>query len=94
MISTHQHLVSRVFAKNFLRDVQSHAFDILESTGLYADEEERQVKNELLPWLYKEVGEELKQERKAVQFLNSKLAMTRNYRPRDDQEPQEPFRDR
>lgn len=74
MITTHQHLVSRVFAKNFLRDVQSHAFEILESTGLYADEEEKNVKDELLPWLYTEVVTELKKSHKVTHFLSSSLS--------------------
>lgn len=77
MINTHKHLVSRVFAKNLLRDVQSHAFEILESTGVYCDEEEKKVKDDLLPWLYSEVATELKKQRKAKSFLNRRLEVIR-----------------
>lgn len=73
MIATHQHLVSRVFSKNFFRDVQSHAFEILEATGIYANEEEKVVKDDLLPWLYTEVVSELKNNNLVSKFLNSKI---------------------
>ena len=79
MISTHQHLVSRVFSKNILRDMQNHAFKILESTGLYENEEERQVKDEFLPWLLKEVKSNLVKNTNVESFLKSILILFRNH---------------
>ena len=51
-IEIHQKLVSRVFAKKFLQNSTSASFQILENMGLFVDEEEKEVRDELLPWIY------------------------------------------
>jgi hypothetical protein len=94
MINTHQLLVSRVFSKNFLRDVQADAFEILEATGLYADEGEKAVVDELMPWLYSQVTNELKKEHHVSHFLDSMTIFTRNCALGDRPQQDSTFRDR
>lgn len=77
MIDTHKHLVSRAFSKGFLRDIQSHALDILDSAGLFQDEEVKQVKDEFMPWLYSEVKTELDKFTMITEFVESNLSISR-----------------
>lgn len=77
MIDSHKHLVSRAFSKGFLRDMQAHAFDILDSNGLFQDEEVKAVKDQYLPWLYAEVKHELDKCTKVTDFVNRKVGLIR-----------------
>ena len=72
-INTHQHMVSRVFAKNFLRDLQKDSLVILENQGYFVDESIKEVKEEFMPWLYSQVFTEVKSHHKIENFLKSSL---------------------
>ena len=76
MIDTHKHLVSRAFSKAFLRDLHSHALDIVDSAGMFEDEEVKEVKDTFMPWLYTEVKHELDKYIKVTEFVESMLEIT------------------
>lgn len=72
VINTHQHLVSRVFAKNFLRDVQNASLEILGNMGLFEDEVTKEAKDDFMPWLYNETLKNLQNYNKLQKFVDSK----------------------
>ena len=72
MIEVHQHLVARVLAKQYLRDRETHAFQILENMGLYEDPETKLARDELMPWLYTEVESQVRQTLRTEVYLESK----------------------
>lgn len=52
LIDSHQHMIARVYTKRFFGDVASSAFEILENMCMFMDEEEKEIKDEFMPWLY------------------------------------------
>jgi len=72
MIEVHQHLVARVMAKQYLRDRETHAFQILENMGLYEDPETKLARDELMPWLYSEVESQVRRTFETEAYLRSK----------------------
>lgn len=61
----HKKVVSRVLAKNFLKDLRFNAFTYMRDVGLFRDRFNQQVlEADVLPWLIKETG-------KRVTELNS-----------------------
>lgn len=70
MIDTHQHLVCRVFTKNFLRDLQADTMTILENQAFFVDEEVKEVRDEFMPWLYQEVHKNVKAQSSIESFLD------------------------
>ena len=77
MIDSHKHLVSRAFSKNFLRDMQSHAFEILESAGMFEDQDVKKVSDDFMPWLYSEVKTELDKFSLVTGFVESSIGIIR-----------------
>ena len=54
LIDVHQHMVSRVYSKRFVADIQSAAFEILDNMCMFVDDYEREIKQDFMPWLYSE----------------------------------------
>lgn len=63
LIDVHQHMVSRVYSKRFVCDIQSAAFEILDNMCMFMDEKEKEIKDEFMPWLYEETLDLAKQQR-------------------------------
>ncbi len=89
-IDAHQHLVSRAFSKQLLRDVQRDAFDILDCQGLFLDEAVRAVRSDFLPWLYQQVCSEVFAHHKVEAVLESTLHSQRPGRCRRVGQPGPP----
>ncbi len=80
MIKVHQHLVARVFSKNFLRDVEKDALTILENQGLFVDEDVKQIREEVMPTIYDEVFRTVQRMEAIDRFVNSRyFRLIRNY---------------
>lgn len=54
LIDTHQHMISRVYTKRFLDDTKRAAFEILENMCMFMDEDEKDIKDNFMPWLYEQ----------------------------------------
>jgi hypothetical protein len=68
-------MVARVFSKSFLRDVAKHSLEILDNQGVFADTEEKEVRDEFMPWLYTEVFNNLKQHQAIEKFVDKQIDM-------------------
>lgn len=73
MINTHQLLVARVFSKSFLRDVQVNSFQILENQGMFEDEYEKTIKEEVVYNIYDEVARNLQKKAQTEDYVQSKV---------------------
>lgn len=82
MVQTHQLMVARVFAKSFLRDIERDSFQILENQGMFEDEYEKTIKEEVVYSIYDDVFKNLQKQvaiQQYVQHTTAAAAFSQKY---------------
>ena len=74
LIDVHQHMVSRVYAKKFMGEISSAAFEILDNMCMFMDERERDIKVNFLPWLVEETLDCAKRDKKYTELVDKLVA--------------------
>ena len=82
MVQTHQLMVARVFSKSFLRDIERDSFQILDNQGMFEDEYEKTIKEEVVYSIYEDVFKNLQKQvaiQHYVQHTTAAAAFSQKY---------------
>jgi|UniRef100_A0A7S4GDR1 hypothetical protein len=75
---TREKLASRLYATQFLRNLENQVFGRLEDEGWFYDGVEREVETEFYPWLMSKVDAELDNRRKARSLVDELIRIAAN----------------